>query len=332
VEGIKLRYLITGGAGFIGSHAAEYLLGKGHSVVAIDDLSTGSMDNLQSIRGHKEFQLVVESVLDSSRLGELIGSADVVLHLAASVGVFKIIESPVRTIHTNIQGTEIVLSHAARLGKRTLVASTSEVYGKSSKLPFSEDDDCVLGPSSRSRWSYAASKLVDEFLALSYFKEKKVPIVVVRFFNTVGPRQTGHYGMVLPRFVRQALDGGPITVFGDGQQSRCFGYVGDVVQAMVRLVEEPSAFGKVFNIGNDQEMSIVELATLVRDRVNPSVKIVQVPYDKAYEAGFEDMRRRVPDLSRIRDLIDYKPSRTVSQIVDEVIHWERQHEKGSKSL
>jgi len=318
-----MRYLITGGAGFIGSHLAEALLGEGHEVVAFDDLSTGAADNIAPIRSHPKFRLVVDTLFSAPHVAELIDQADVVFHLAASVGVFQIVESPVRTIETNIRGTEIVLSQAAKKKKLTIVASTSEVYGKSTKVPFSEEDDCVIGPSSKGRWSYAASKLVDEFLALSYFKERKVPTVVVRFFNTVGPRQTGRYGMVIPRFVQQALDGGPITVFGDGNQSRCFGWVGDVVGALVRLSREPRAYGQVFNIGNDREITIGALAKLVRDRVNPALKIEFIPYEKAYETGFEDMMRRVPDLSKIKALIGYQPTLGVEQIVEKVLEYEK---------
>jgi UDP-glucose 4-epimerase len=317
-----MRYLITGGAGFIGSHLAEALLSEGHEVWALDDLSTGAAENVTGLRTNPKFRLVVDTLFSAPHVAELIDQADVVFHLAASVGVFQIVESPVRTIETNIRGTEIVLFNAAKKKKLTIVASTSEVYGKSAKVPFSEEDDCVIGPSSKGRWSYAASKLVDEFLALSYFKERKVPTVVVRLFNTVGPRQTGRYGMVIPRFVRQALEGGPITVFGDGLQSRCFGWVGDVVGALVRLSREPRALGGVFNVGNDREISIGALARLVRDRINPAVPIEQVPYERAYEAGFEDMPRRVPDLSKIKSLIGYQPTLGVEQIVDKVIEFE----------
>ena len=318
-----MRYLITGGAGFIGSHLAEALLGEGHEVVALDDLSTGAADNVATLRSHPKFRLVVDTLFSAPHVAELIDQADVVFHLAASVGVFQIVESPVRTIETNIRGTEIVLSNAAKKKKLTIVASTSEVYGKSTKVPFSEEDDCVIGPSAKGRWSYAASKLVDEFLALSYFKERKVPTIVVRFFNTVGPRQTGRYGMVIPRFVQQALEGGPITVFGDGNQSRCFGWVGDIVGALIRLSREPRGYGQVFNIGNDREITIGALARLVRDRVDPSLKIDLIPYEKAYEAGFEDMMRRVPDLSKIKALIGYQPTLGVEQIVDKVLEFER---------
>jgi UDP-glucose 4-epimerase len=318
-----MRYLITGGAGFIGSHLSEALLAEGHEVCALDDLSTGAADNVAALRSNPRFRLEVDTIFSAPHVAELIDQADVVFHLAASVGVFQIVESPVRTIENNIRGTEIVLFNAAKKKKLTIVASTSEVYGKSSKVPFSEEDDCVIGPSSKGRWSYAASKLVDEFLALSYFKERRVPTVVVRFFNTVGPRQTGRYGMVIPRFVEQALDGGPITVFGDGNQSRCFGWVGDIVGALLQLSREPRAYGQVFNIGNDREITIGALARLIRDRINPSVKIETIPYEKAYEAGFEDMLRRVPDLSKIKALIGYRPTLAVEQIVDKVIDFER---------
>ncbi len=321
-----MRTLVTGGAGFIGSHLAERLLAEGHEVLALDDLSTGSEANVARAAADPRFRLEVGSLFNAPRVAALIREADQVVHLAASVGVFQIVESPVRTIETNIRGTEIVLSNAARLGRPVLLASTSEVYGKSSKVPFSEDDDSVLGPSSKSRWSYAASKLVDEFLALSYFREKGLPTVVVRLFNTVGPRQSGRYGMVLPRFVRQALEGGPLTVFGDGAQSRCFAWVGDVVGAIAALLREPRARGRVFNVGNDREISIGDLARLVRDRANPAAKIVHVPYDRAYEEGFEDMRRRVPDLRRIVELIGYRPSLGIEEIVDRVV----EHERGRK--
>jgi UDP-glucose 4-epimerase len=318
-----MRYLVTGGAGFIGSHLTDLLLAEGHEVCVYDDLSTGAADNVAALKANPRFTLVVDTLFSAPHVAELIDQADVIFHLAASVGVFQIVESPVRTIETNIRGTEIILSHAAKKRKLTVVASTSEVYGKSSKVPFSEEDDCVIGPSSKGRWSYAASKLVDEFLALSYYKERHLPTVVVRFFNTVGPRQSGRYGMVLPRFVRQALDGGPISVFGDGTQTRCFGWVGDVVGALVRLSREPKALGQVFNIGNDREISIQALAELIRDRINPGVKIEHIPYEKAYEAGFEDMLRRVPDLRKVKALIGYQPTLGVEQIVDRVIEYEQ---------
>jgi UDP-glucose 4-epimerase len=318
-----MRYLITGGAGFVGSHLAEALLSEGHEVWAFDDLSTGAAENVSGLRPNPKFRLVVDTLFSAPHVAELIDQADVVFHLAASVGVFQIVESPVRTIETNIRGTEIVLFNAAKKKKLTIVASTSEVYGKSAKVPFSEEDDCVIGPSSKGRWSYAASKLVDEFLALSYFKERKVPTVVARLFNTVGPRQTGRYGMVLPRFVRQALEGGPITVFGDGKQTRCFGWVGDVVGALLKLSRDPRAYGQVFNVGNDREISIGALARLIRDRIDPALRIEQIPYERAYEAGFEDMPRRVPDLGKIKSLIGYQPTLGVEEIVDKVIEFEK---------
>lgn len=323
-----MKYLITGGAGFIGSHLAELLLSQGHEVLALDDLSTGAVRNVQHLKAHSRFRLTVDSIFNAPLTAELLDEADVVFHLAASVGVFQIVESPVRTIETNIRGTEIILSNAAKKRKPVLLASTSEVYGKGNKVPFSEEDDCVLGPSSKSRWAYAASKLVDEFLALSYFKEKKLPTIVARLFNTVGPRQTGRYGMVIPRFVEQALSGGPITVFGDGKQSRCFAYVGDVVGALARLAGEGRAYGQVFNVGNDREITIEDLARLVRDRAATGVEIRRVPYDQAYEAGFEDMRRRVPDLGKVKALIGYQPTLSIEEIVDKVIAHERSKRTG----
>jgi UDP-glucose 4-epimerase len=267
--------------------------------------------------------LVADDVFNAHLTAELVDEADAVFHLAASVGVFQIVESPVRTIENNIRGTEIVLSKAAKKKKLVLMTSTSEVYGKASKIPFSEDDDCVLGPSSKGRWSYAASKLVDEFLALSYFREKGLPAVVVRLFNTVGPRQSGRYGMVLPRFVRQALTKEPITIFGDGTQSRCFCDVSDVVGALRKLIHEPGAYGQVFNVGNDQETSIADLAHLVRTRTSSESSLKYVSYEDAYGDGFEDMQRRVPDLSKIGGLIGYRPKTTLVEIVDRVIEHER---------
>jgi UDP-glucose 4-epimerase len=318
-----MRYLVTGGAGFLGSHLSETLLGEGHEVLALDDLSTGSEKNLAAIRDHPKFELTQDTLFHAPVTAELVGRSDAVIHLAASVGVFQIVKSPVRTLETNIRGTEIVLSSAARWGKPTLVASTSEVYGKSAKVPFSEEDDCVLGPSSKSRWSYAASKLVDEFLALSYFKERGLPAVVARLFNIAGPRQTGRYGMVLPRFVRQALEGGPLTVFGDGKQTRSFAHVKDAVRAILGLIREPRAMGQVYNVGGDREISIEDLAKLVRDRANPAAAIEYLPYDRAYEEGFEDMRRRVPDLRKIGALIGYRPTVSLEEIVESVIAHER---------
>ncbi len=318
-----MRYLLTGGAGFIGSHLSELLLSQGHRVHVLDDLTTGSIRNIESLKVSPNFNYTIDSVFNETLTAELIDDADVIFHLAAAVGVFQIVESPVRTIETNIGGTQVVLKHATKKKKPILMASTSEVYGKADDLPFREDGDLVLGPSSKGRWSYAASKLIDEFLALSYVKEKKLPTIVVRLFNTVGPRQTGQYGMVVPRFVKQALDGGPITVYGDGQQSRCFGYVGDVVQGLAALTREPRAYGQVFNIGNDKEITITGLAEMIREKVNPEVKIDYIPYDQAYEAGFEDMRRRIPDLTKIKEAIGYEPKVDTEEIVDRVIEYHR---------
>jgi UDP-glucose 4-epimerase len=314
-----VRALITGGAGFIGSHLAERLLQDGHGVLVIDNLSTGSIDNIAHLKSHPAFSYAIDSVTNEPLLAELIDRSDVVFHLAAAVGVKLIVEQPVHTIETNVHGTEVVLKHANKKKKLVFIASTSEVYGKSADVPFREDADLVLGATVRHRWAYACSKLIDEFLALAYWKERKLPVVIVRLFNTVGPRQTGRYGMVLPTFVRQALAGQPITVFGDGTQSRSFSYVGDVVDALVRLAAEPRAVGEVFNIGNDVEVTIRELAERVRALTGSSSPIVYVPYDEAYEAGFEDMPRRVPDISKIRALIGYEPRLDLDQIIATVI-------------
>jgi UDP-glucose 4-epimerase len=314
-----MRSLVTGGAGFVGSHLCEVLLSRGERVTLIDDLSTGSVENVRSIRNHPQMRCVFESIMDKRLLCELVDESDVVYHLAASVGVRRIIESPVRTIETNVRGTELVLECAAKKGKRIFVASTSEVYGKNACVPFTEDDDIVLGPSSRSRWSYATSKLLDEFLALAYWQERRVPVIVGRLFNTVGPRQTGRYGMVLPNFVQQALAGMPITVYGSGEQSRCFSYVGDVVEAIVRLTSADAAVGKVVNIGNDEEVTILRLAEIVKEKADSSSPIVFVPYDQAYAPGFEDMQRRVPCLERLSSLTDFRPSTPLDAIVQLVV-------------
>lgn len=318
-----LRYLITGGAGFIGSHLAEALLERGNSVDIIDDLSTGSITNIDTFRSHPALRCFWDTVFNEQILAELVDRADVIFHLAASVGVRLIVESPVRTIETNIHGTEVVLKHAAKKGKKVFIASTSEVYGKSTQVPFREDQDPVLGPPYKGRWSYACSKLIDEFLALAYWREKKLPVVVVRFFNTVGPRQTGRYGMVLPNFVHQALGGAPITVFGDGTQSRSFTYVGDVVQALLALATHPGTAGQIFNIGNPVETTIGELAVMVRRAAGSESEIVHIPYDEAYEEGFEDMLRRVPDIARIRALIGFEPTVGIREIVEKVIAFQR---------
>src|SRR5687768_1546293 len=303
-----MRVLITGGAGFVGSHLSEALLERGDEVHVLDDLSTGSIDNIAHLKPHPKFHYRIESVANEPLLAEMVDRCDTVVHLAAAVGVKLIVESPVRTIETNVHGTEVVLKVASKKKKLVLIASTSEVYGKSAKVPFSEDDDLVLGPTSKHRWAYACSKMIDEFLALAYWKERKLPVIIVRLFNTVGPRQTGQYGMVVPNFVRQALANEPITVFGDGTQQRSFTYVGDVVRAMVALIDEPRAIGQVFNIGNGKEITIADLAQKVRTLAGSQSEIVKIPYDQAYESGFEDMPRRVPDISKIRGLVGYEPS------------------------
>ena len=314
-----MRALITGGAGFIGSHLAEALLARGEEVYIVDDLSTGSIQNIAHLKAHPRFHYVIDTILNTPVLAEVMDPCDVVFHLAASVGVRLIVESPVRTIETNVRGTEAVLTIANKKKKKVLLASTSEVYGKSEKLPYSEDDDLVLGPTYKGRWSYACSKAIDEFLALAYWKEKRLPTVVVRLFNTVGPRQTGQYGMVVPTFVRQALLGHRLTVFGDGQQRRCFCDVSDVVIALVALAEHPGAVGQVLNVGGTEEVTILELAQRIQEKTHSSSEIVLVPYGEAYEAGFEDMRRRIPDISKIRDLIGYRPSKSLDQSLDRVI-------------
>ncbi|HEY3382299.1 MAG TPA: GDP-mannose 4,6-dehydratase [Vicinamibacterales bacterium] len=319
-----MRALITGGAGFIGSHLAERLLSQGHGVFVLDDLSTGSIDNIVHLKSHSAFHYTIDSVINEPVLAELIDRVDVVYHLAAAVGVKLIVEQPVHTIETNVKGTEIVLTHANKKKKLVLIASTSEVYGKNANVPFSEDADLVLGPTMKHRWAYACSKAIDEFLALAYWKEKKLPVIIVRLFNTVGPRQTGQYGMVIPNFVRQALAGRPITVFGDGTQSRSFTYVGDVVEALVGLVVEPRAIGKVFNVGNTYEITIRDLAERVKALTGSASPIVTIPYDEAYEEGFEDMPRRVPDITRLHDLIGYEPKVQLDEVLARVIDYFQQ--------
>jgi UDP-glucose 4-epimerase len=314
-----VRALITGGAGFIGSHLAEALLAAGHQVFVIDNLSTGSIQNIEPLKAHAAFKYVVGDITNEPLLAELVDDCDVVFHLAAAVGVKLIVEEPVRTIETNVHGTEVVLKHANKKKKLVIFASTSEVYGKSTDVPFHEDTDLVLGPTTKHRWAYACSKAIDEFLALAYWKERKLPVVIVRFFNTVGPRQTGRYGMVIPNFVRQALAGQPITVHGDGSQTRSFCHVRDVVGALLRLMNEPRAVGEVFNVGNSQEISIMALAERVRALTGSRSTIVTIPYDQAYESGFEDMPRRVPDLSKIGALIGYEPRTDLDAILADVI-------------
>jgi UDP-glucose 4-epimerase len=320
-----MRVLITGGAGFVGSHLAEALLARGDEVFALDNLSTGSIDNIAHLKSHPKFHYTIETVTNEPVLAELVDQCDVILHLAAAVGVKLIVEAPVHTIETNVHGTEVVLKHANKKKKLVLIASTSEVYGKSASVPFREDSDLVLGPSEKHRWAYACSKLIDEFLALAYWKERKLPIIIVRLFNTVGPRQTGQYGMVIPTFVRQALAGQPLTVFGDGTQSRSFTYVGDVVRAVVALIQEPRAVGQVFNIGNGNEITIADLAERIRTLTGSKSDIVRIPYDEAYEAGFEDMPRRVPDISKIAALVGYAPTVELDEILTRVIEHFRQH-------
>jgi UDP-glucose 4-epimerase len=322
-----LRYLITGGAGFIGSHLAEALLGRGDSVSILDDLSTGSVENIRHLKKHDRFQYVFDSIMNKHLLAEMVDECDVVFHLAAAVGVRLIVESPVRTIETNVHGTQFVLDAASKKKKLVFAASTSEVYGKSDKVPFHEDADLVLGPTSKGRWSYAASKALDEFLALSYWKEKKQPVVLARLFNTVGPRQTGRYGMVLPNFVGQALDNEPITVYGTGQQSRCFCDVRDCVEAIMRLVATEAAIGEVVNIGNTEEITIEKLAALVKQLTNSHSPITFVPYDQAYEPGFEDMPRRVPALGKLERLTGFRPTTPLVEIIDRVIvHFQERKE------
>jgi len=320
-----MRVLITGGAGFIGSHLAEALLGGGHQVTVIDDLSTGSFDNIAHLKGLAGFRYTIDTVMNEPLLAELVDQCDVVYHLAAAVGVRLIVEAPVRTLETNVHGTEVVLKAAAKKQRTVVVASTSEVYGKSDAVPFREDGDIALGPTVKHRWAYACSKALDEFLALAYWKERRLPIIIVRFFNTVGPRQTGRYGMVVPNFVRQALAGEPITVFGDGTQTRCFTYVGDVVGALTAIVTREEAYGSVYNVGNTEEISILGLAERVKALTKSASPIVTIPYDQAYESGFEDMPRRVPDLTKIRALIGYEPRVPLDEILQLVVDYQRTH-------
>src|SRR5271157_5548858 len=315
--------LITGGAGFIGSQLAEALLLRGDRVIILDDLSTGSVDNLRHLRANGALQCFFDSVMNRHLLAELVDESDVVYHLAAAVGVRRIIESPVRTIETNVKGTELVLEAAAKKRKLVFIASTSEVYGKNNKVPFCEDDDTTLGPTVKARWSYASSKALDEFLAVAYWKEKKLPIVIGRLFNTVGPRQTGRYGMVVPNFVRQALTGHDITVFGDGKQRRCFTNVNDAVDMLVGIATHPGATGEVFNVGSAQEITIVDLATRIKEMTNSDSRIVFVPYDEAYEEGFEDMLRRVPDITKVSKLLGYEPHISIDDTLHTIISYQR---------
>jgi len=318
-----VKVLITGGAGFIGSHLSEAMLDQGHQVLIMDNLSTGSFDNIAHLKGRDGFEYFIDTVENEPLLAELIDRSDVVFHFAAAVGVKLIVEQPVRTIETNVHGTEIVLKHANKKKKLVVVASTSEVYGKSNDVPFREDSDLVMGPTTKHRWAYACSKAIDEFLALAYWKERKLPVIIVRFFNTVGPRQTGQYGMVIPNFVRQALAGEAITVFGDGKQSRAFTHVTDVVGALMKLIAEPKAIGQVVNIGNTEEVTIGELALRVRDLSGSRSVIKLIPYEEAYESGFEDMPRRLPDLTKVTELVGYTTKYTLDDILVHVIEYFR---------
>jgi nucleoside-diphosphate-sugar epimerase len=317
-----MRALITGGAGFIGSHLAEELLNRGEEVYVIDDLSTGSIENIDHLREKQKFHTTIDTIYNEPVLAQLVDRCDIIYHLAAAVGVRLIVESPVRTIETNIHGTEAVLRLASKKKKKVIIASTSEVYGKSNHLPYREDADLMLGPTTKGRWSYACSKAIDEFLGLAYYREKKLPVVICRLFNTVGPRQTGNYGMVIPTFVKQALSGHPITVHGDGKQSRSFTFVGDVVRALISLANDARAVGQVFNIGNDQETTIEALAKLVKEMTKSSAEIIFIPYAEAFEEGFEDMRRRVPDLGKIQKLIGFAPTLDLTGILSTVIDYQ----------
>lgn len=314
-----MKILITGGAGFIGSHLSDRLVGAGHTVMTLDNLSTGQMANIEQLVDHERFSFQFGSVADVPLVAELVDRCDVTVHLAAAVGVRLIVEKPVHTIETNIRGTEVVLEAVARKNKPVLIASTSEVYGKSAKVPFSEEDDLVMGPTTHSRWAYACSKALDEWLALAYSVEKDVPVIVTRFFNTVGPRQTGRYGMVLPSFAAQAVRGEPITVYGSGKQSRCFAHVQDVVEAVERLITTPEALGQVFNVGSCREVTIEDLAHMVREAADSESEIVHVPYEEAYAEGFEDMMRRVPSVEKLSKTIGFKPTTSLEKIVADVV-------------
>lgn len=323
------RALITGGAGFIGSHLAEQLLNRGQEVTIIDNLSTGQFENIVHLEKRIGFRYAIEDIRTTSVMDRLVSECDVIYHLAAAVGVFSIVSSPIDTIEINVGGTEVVLNTARRYRKKTLIASTSEVYGKNEKVPFSEDDDRTLGPTTKSRWSYAASKELDEFLALAYYRSTQLPVVIFRLFNTVGARQRGHYGMVLPRFVQWALKNEPLQVYGDGKQQRCFCNVNDVVQAIIGLAEAPKAVGEVFNIGAKEEITIRQLAERVLARTSSKSEITLVPYDKAYEAGFEDMRRRVPDTNKIHQAIGWEPSTPLDVTIDQIIAYQRERLKNA---
>lgn len=316
-----MRILITGGAGFIGSYLAEYLLKKGHQVIVLDNLSTGRLSNIRNIYKSKNLEVHVDTIFNKELIDDLVKNCDQVYHLAAAVGVRFIVDNPVLTIETNVAGTEIMIKFANKYKKKIFIASTSELYGKSNSLPFKEGIDRIYGSTNIRRWSYAESKAVDEFLALAYWHEKKLPIVIGRLFNTIGPRQTGQYGMVVPRFVQQALLDHPITVYGDGKQSRCFAYVGDVVDALVKLMEDDKCVGQIYNIGSDKEITILDLAKKVKKITKSLSRIKLIPYNEAYEEGFEDMNRRVPDISKIKKVIGFEPKVPLDEILKEIIEY-----------
>ncbi len=322
-----IRALITGGAGFIGSHLAEHLLNAGQHVTVIDDLSTGRFDNIARLEHHPNFRYAIEDIRNIHVIDRLISECDIIYHLAAMVGVQKIINEPINTIEVNVGGTEIILKTARRYRKKVMIASTSEVYGKGVSFPFREDDDSLLGPTVRNRWAYAASKAIDEFLSLAYHKEVDLPVVIFRLFNTVGPRQRGQYGMVVPRFVQWALSGQPIQVYGTGDQSRCFGNIFDVIDAIQKLSEEDSALGQVYNIGSNEEISIIGLAEKVRQRAGSHSEIKLIPYDQAYEPGFEDFQRRVPSLEKVMQIIEWAPSTPLDTTIDQIIQYHQENPK-----
>lgn len=313
-----MKYLVTGGAGFVGSHLCELLIKQGHSVVVVDDLSTGRIENIAHLEKEGRLRILVDSVTHEALIEDVVKECDRIYHLAAAVGVRLILEQPTRTIETNIAGTEVILRHASRHRRRVLITSTSEVYGKSEQVPFREEDDVLLGPTNRQRWAYAASKMVDEFLALAYWSEKRLPVAIARLFNTVGPRQTGRYGMVIPRLVWQALKGAPLSVYGDGEQSRCFGSVSDAVIGLDALMNCDAATGEVVNIGNPQEITINGLAKLIIATTNSKSTIEHIPYDQAFAEGFEDMRRRVPDISKAKRLVGFDPKIALTKIIEDV--------------
>src|SRR5882757_9314169 len=332
IVGGVLRFLITGGAGFIGSHLAERLLDRGDNVVLLDNLSTGSMDNIRHLKTFERMQYHLDNIENRQLVAELVDDADAVIHLAAAVGVKLIVESPVRTIETNVNGTQRILEAACKKRKLVLTASTSEVYGKNTNVPFHEDADLVLGPTTKGRWSYAASKALDEFLALSYWKEKQLPVIVVRLFNTVGPRQTGRYGMVLPNFVKSALDNTPVSIYGTCKQSRCFCDVRDTVEALIRLMDTNRSIGEVINVGNTEEITIEGLAQRVKERTGSPSPIEYVPYDQAYDPGFEDMMRRAPCVDKLQALTGFRPRTPLNEIIDRVAAFFQQKVENQDAL